>query len=251
MIKIYCPAIIALAFWLGVPAGASAQDMADEDMFPYVQLESNENYLYHFITFDLDFAKTNGKIDMTWESEMWFGGDYNKGWFEFDGEVNGKTIEDAELQALYSRYISRFFDLQVGIRHDFGVDGSAPVTYGVLGINGVAPYWIGVDSAFYFSQHGDITFDTDLDYLFYLNQYWFAEINFDIEFNLTRNTSLGIAPGLSDIDTSLKFNYQRWFFTPYVEFNYLSQFGSSKTAAIASGDAVSDFVVRLGVSAFF
>ena len=91
----------------------------------------------------------------------WYGGDINKLWWKFDGSRASDT--ESELQLLYSRAISPYFDAQIGVRvaHDRDETESALV----LGIMGLAAYNIDVDIAASvdadgeFSVHGELEHD--------------------------------------------------------------------------------------------
>lgn len=103
-----------------------------------------------------------------WEGQAWVGTDFNRLWVKTEGErdnVDGRT-EDAEIQALYSRPISSYFDVQAGVRQDF--TPGARRTFGVIGVQGLAPYWFEIDTALFISQDGDLSarFETEYDLRF-------------------------------------------------------------------------------------
>jgi uncharacterized protein involved in copper resistance len=61
------------------------------------------------------------------EGQGWIGQDLKKIWFKTEVERAEGETEEAELQVLYSKAVSTFWDFQVGIRHgqndeDTGVD---------------------------------------------------------------------------------------------------------------------------------
>ena len=76
----------------------------------------------------------------------WVGTDARKFWVKIKGDgVVGGDLEELEVQALYSRMIGSFFDLQLGMRQDTSAD--KPRTHAVVGIQGLAPYWFEIDAA--------------------------------------------------------------------------------------------------------
>ena len=87
-----------------------------------------------------EYQSNEGDPLTVWEAQAWIGGDRQKLWFKTEGEYETEDgrFEEAEIQALYSRAISPFWDLQVGVRHDIKPDPSR--SYAVLGAQGVAPY---------------------------------------------------------------------------------------------------------------
>lgn len=62
---------------------------------------------------------TDGEDGYLWDTQAWYGGDLDRLVVKSEGEGEfGGSVEDAELQALYSRAIGPFFDLQAGVRLD-------------------------------------------------------------------------------------------------------------------------------------
>lgn len=86
-----------------------------------------------------------------WDLQGWYGADMRKFWWKFEGSDAADTHN--ELQLLYSRAISPYFDAQVGVSV---ADGAADTdTAFVIGIMGLAPYNIEVDIAASINTDGD------------------------------------------------------------------------------------------------
>jgi copper resistance protein B len=116
----------------------------------------------------LEYQTTEGSNRFQWDGQAWVGTDFNRLWIKTDGErpfEDGQTGE-AELQALYSRPISSYFDVQAGVRQDF--TPGARRTFGVVGVQGLAPYWFEIDTALFISHEGDLSarFETEYDLRF-------------------------------------------------------------------------------------
>ena len=61
----------------------------------------------------------DGSDGYAWDAQGWYGGDINKLWVKSEGEGSfGESPEQAEVQALYSRAINPWFNLQGGVRYD-------------------------------------------------------------------------------------------------------------------------------------
>ena len=106
----------------------------------------------------VDRAETRfrkGRDGWALDGEGWVGGDIDKLWVKAEAEgAWGDKPEQAEVQALWSHAIGPFFDLQAGVRADFAPTGRARA---VVGVQGLAPYWIEIDAAAFVSTKGDIT----------------------------------------------------------------------------------------------
>src|SRR3546814_8849949 len=62
----------------------------------------------------------DGRDGYLWDAQGWYGGDINKLWIKTEGEGSfGEKLEEAEVQALWSRAITPWFDVQAGLRYDF------------------------------------------------------------------------------------------------------------------------------------
>lgn len=208
--------------------------------------------IFYLVKNDTDFALVDDQLNITWEGHAWVGGDYNKGYFKFEGEVLGSIVEEAELQALYSRNISAFFDFQAGIRHDFRPNALGQTTYAVIGVQGLAPYWFHVDFPFFISEHGDVSFRPEVEYELLFTQRLIAKIYFEGTFQFNSNPAQMIGSGLADIDTGLQIRYEiTREFAPYVDINHIRSFGTAKTNALLAGDRTKDLVVRFGASLMF
>ena len=208
--------------------------------------------VFHFVQTDIDLASVDDELAFTWEGDAWIGGDFNRAWFKSEGDIHGGMVEEAEIQALYSRYLGRFFDFQAGVRHDFRPNDFGQTTYAVIGIQGLAPYWFEVDVPFFFSEHGDVSFRPEMEYEILLTQRLIAEVYFEGDFYLTNNPARMIGSGLSEIDTGLKIRYEIIReFAPYIDFNHVRSFGMTKTQAMINGEKTKDFIVRFGARAMF
>src|SRR5690606_35250289 len=98
---------------------------------------------------------------LVWEVQGWAGGDINRLWLKTEGSYDTahKKTEEAEVQALYSRAIAPFWDLQAGLRQDAGSGAlhRDARTYAVIGLMGLAPQWFELDAAAFVSDQGDVS----------------------------------------------------------------------------------------------
>src|SRR3546814_19203688 len=67
-----------------------------------------------------EYQARKGGDGFLWDGEAWFGGDVNRLVLKSEGEgaFNG-GVDSAEIQALYSRAINPYWNVQAGVRHDF------------------------------------------------------------------------------------------------------------------------------------
>jgi copper resistance protein B len=126
---------LAIVLWLVVSTVAAA----DEPRYTYVSADR--------IEYQSDVERR------VWDLQGWHGGDINKLWWKFEGSSAADT--ESELQFLYSRAISPYFDAQIGVRVADNPDETESAF--VIGIMGLAPYNIEMDIAASVDTDGDFS----------------------------------------------------------------------------------------------
>ena len=187
----------------GAPA-TWAMPMVEPQIFTFVQAER------------LEGGTSDGEEGYLFDLQGWVGTDASKFWgkVEGDGVVNG-PLDELEVQGLYSRMMSAFFDLQVGLRQDVTPDVSR--TYAVVGVQGLAPYWFEVDAAAFVSHTGDVTARLEAEYEVLVTQRLVLQPRTEVNVAFQEVKALGLGAGLSSVDAGLRLRYEiRREFAPYV-----------------------------------
>ncbi|HKY80646.1 MAG TPA: copper resistance protein B, partial [Sphingobium sp.] len=155
----------------------------------------------------LEYRAGKGRDGYHWEGEGWIGGDINRFAFktEGDGEVGG-PLESAELQALYSRAIDPWFNLEAGVRHDIRPEPNR--AYAVIGIEGLAPYWFEVGAQAFLSTKGDAHLRLEASYDQRITQRLILQPAAEVNISAQDVPELGIGSGLSDIELGLRLRYE-------------------------------------------
>lgn len=184
-----------------------------------------------------------------WDAQAWWGGDINKLWLESEGEAEDGDLHEADLQVLYSRAITSFFDVQAGVRQDFEPDGK---TYAVLGLQGLAPQWFEIDAHGFLSTDGDVTADFEAEYDLLLTQRWVLQPRAEVSVALQDVEDRGLASGFTHAEFGVRLRYEiRREFAPYVGVEWTSALGDTRDLVRAAGGAEDDIVFVLGVRAWF
>ncbi|MBW8892488.1 MAG: copper resistance protein B, partial [Burkholderiales bacterium] len=87
----------------------------------------------------LEYRARSGGDGYHWDGEAWFGGDLDRLVLKSEGEGDRHGVETGEAQALYSRAVGLYTDLQVGLRQDVEPKSR---TYAAVGFETLLPYWI-------------------------------------------------------------------------------------------------------------
>jgi len=217
-----------------------------------LRVEHGATNHYRFTIDQLEISVGSGPNGYAWEDvQFWYGGDRNKIWIKSEGEGRfGEELERAEIQALWSRAISPFFDLQTGIRYDFRPEPDRG--HLVLGVQGLAPYWFEIDAAAFLSEKGDVTARFEGEYDLRITQRLILQPRTELDFSLQDVPELDIGAGLSTAEVGLRLRYEIVpEFAPYVGVQYEHAFGDTADFRRADGEDAGGWSFLLGVRAWF
>ena len=176
----------------------------------------------------LEYKSNEGNALIVWDGQGWFGSDLNKFWVKTEGEydTDNNIFEEAEIQALYSRAISSFWDVQAGIRYDIKPNPSR--SFAVFGFQGIAPYWFEITATSFISDEGNISLRLETEYELLITQRLILQPR--IEFNLAfdDDTEIEIGSGLNTIETGLRLRYEfKREFAPYIGLSWNKAFSDT------------------------
>jgi copper resistance protein B len=204
------------------------------------------------VMFDLaEYQFRDGRDGYRWDGEAWFGGDINRLVVKSEGEGTlGESIDDAEVQLLYSRAVGPYFNLQAGVRHDFRPSPSR--THATIGFEGLAPYWFEVAGALFLSDRGDVTARLEGYYDQRLTQRLIAQPRVELNFAAQDVRDAGIGSGFSDLELGFRLRYEfKREFAPYVGITYDRKIGDTARLATLAGEEVGATGLVVGIRAWF
>jgi len=229
-------AILAAANFLSVSDDAKA-DTSDDPLLLMVILDQ------------MEARDAAGDNTLSWDGEGWLGKDLHKVWLKTDGERTAGNTDEAELQFLYSKAIARYWDFQVGVRHDFKPSPSR--SWVAIGFKGLAPYFFDIDSTAFIGESGRIALRFEAEYELLITQRLI--LTPDIEINLygQNDPDVGIGSGLSDIEVGIRLRYEiRRQFAPYIGVNWSRLFGNTADFAKIAGEDKSEAQLVIGFRAW-
>jgi copper resistance protein B len=196
-------------------------------------------------------ARLGSEGGYEWDGEAWFGGDLHRFVLKSEGEgAWDHGVEDAEVQALYSRPVGLYTDLQVGLRHDF--EPGPQRTYATVGFETLFPYWFEAEGALFLSDKGELLARLEGSYDFRLTQRLVIQPRAELNFAAEDIPSRGIGSGLSDAELGLRLRYEiKREFAPYVGVVWSRKVGDTARFARAHGEDVDDTRVVAGLRAWF
>ena len=245
--------IMGVASLLILLAGGRAQAQTAP---PYTNDIFLDNKTYAFLIFDrLEYTGISGPDPLVWDAQGWIGKDFHKFWFKTEGDVLTSEKEgEMELQGLYSRAITSFFDFQAGLRYDLAynaVDNNSR-GFAVIGIQGLAPYLFEVDGSFQLSEDGDISasFEGEIDLL--VTQRLIAQPRFATNLALQEVEEWGVGSGINDVQLGFRLRYEiRREFAPYVGISWNRKLGQTADFTREEGGEASVFGLVGGVRMWF
>ncbi len=198
-----------------------------------------------------EYQFRNGRDGYRWDGNAWYGGDINRLVVKTEGEGSfGDRLEGAEVQALFSRAIGPFTDVQAGVRYDITPNPSR--VYATIGLESLAPGFFDVEGALFLSNKGDLLGRLEGYYDQRITQRLILQPRAEVNFAAQDVRELGIGSGISNVELGLRLRYEvRREFAPYVGVSYDRQLGDSARFSRAEGEDVGGPSFVVGVRAWF
>ncbi len=184
------------------------------------------------------------------EGNAWLGHDLQKIWLNYDVEIVDNRVEEAELEWLYHRAISPYWNLQAGVRQVLRPD---PVDYGfMIGVQGIAPYFIETDTHLAVMEDDIVHWSLEAEKEWMITQQWIAVTEFGFNVYDQTDEDKEIGSGLSDTSVSLRLHYAiRPELAPYIGVNWNNVWGSRKDLAKEHGEPTAQHAYTLGIQFWF
>jgi copper resistance protein B len=207
---------------------------------------------FHQIMFNLaEYQAHKGGDGYRWDGEAWFGGDINRLTLKSEGEgaVRG-GVDSAEVQALYSRAIDPYWNLQAGVRQD--IRPRPARAYATIGVEGLMPYMFEVEGALFLSNKGDLLARAEGYYDQRITQRLILQPRIELNFAAQDVPEDRIGSGLSNTELGLRLRYEiKREFAPYVGVSYDRKVGDTASYARQDGEHVGSTSLVIGIRSWF
>lgn len=221
------------------PITSNAGEHRIDSMFQLDQLEYSFN--------------KNEPNALRFNAQGWVGGDYNRLWINTQGSrIGNGSYEDTDVQALYGRLVSPFWDLQTGLRYLYPrADGSKRGS-AVFGIQGLAPYWFDIQAASFVSDRGEISGRVEVEYELLLTQRLILQPRMESDAAIQQVKELGVGSGINSLEFGLRLRYEiRREFAPYIGVSWQRQYGETASLTRARGEDIRSLGLVFGLRAWF
>ncbi|MGI8543233.1 MAG: copper resistance protein B [Aridibacter sp.] len=207
---------------------------------------------HSFILADiLEFSPKGGDSNFRWDTEGWYGGDFNRIYFKSEGETS--TVEkdyNADFQILYGRFIKTYYTFQVGGRVQTNTfrGGNATRVQAVAGIEGLRPFRYEIEALAFVDPKGNVSgrFTTSRDYL--VTQRLILQPRFETNLAIQKVERFKTGRGLNNIELGLRLRYAiRREFAPYIGVSYERSFFGTADLVRQDGGSAGQFRFVMGV----
>lgn len=158
-----------------------------------------------------------------WDLQHWVGNDNHKFWMKSEGDYSGdqNIFGRADLQMLYSRNIDTFWDFQIGARRAFEPERTFDA---VIGFQGLAPFFIEVDSAMFITETGNVLGRLNLRYELFLTQRLILAPHLELNVAAKDLQNRGVKAGVTEFETGFRLRYEiEREFAPYLGMDYVEE----------------------------
>lgn len=215
----------------------------------------DEQIFWKVLAEQVEIAATGDGNAVVWDVQGWLGGDYNRLWMKSEGKgARGGHDGDFELQALYGRLVSPFWDVQAGLRYErqLGPGPGLQRVHLVLGVQGLAPYWFELEPALFISDDGDISARIEASYDLLITQRLILQPDFEVDLAVQSVEEWGVGSGVNELALALRLRYElRRELAPYLGVEWSRLFGETAELAAAGGDEPRELAVLGGVRLWF
>lgn len=220
------------------------------DFGPFsLQLADQHNF-YGVLVDNLEAVHTEAGTSAAYDLQGWFGRDYNRIVIKAEGDANDGRLQEARTELLWSRAVATYWNAQVGVRSDSGLGPDR--SWLAIGLQGLAPYWFEVDTAFYVSEAGHTALRLDLEYELLITQRLILQPRLEANLYGKRDPERDVGAGLADLTAGLRLRYEiRRAFAPYVGIEWAGKYGDSADFARAAGEKDKETRFVAGVRLMF
>lgn len=185
-----------------------------------------------------------------WEADAWIGGDIDRLWLKASGERSAGRTHAADLDVLYGRSISPWWDVVAGARQSFRPGPSR--TLAAIGIQGLAPYMFEVSAMAYSGEGGQVIGELELEYELLLTNRLILQPVIELEVARRDDPIRGIGSGLTRTEAGLRLRYEfARKFAPYIGVVQERAYGDTRDLREAAGEAADDTKFVVGLRTWF
>jgi len=211
----------------------------------------HDNTVHYKVLFNrLEAFDADHGSGQAWEGQAWIGTDTDRVWLRTEGERVGGRTESADVEVLYGRPVSAWWDVVAGVRHDFQPGGAQD--WAAIGVVGLAPYKFEVEATAYIGASGRTAARIEAEYEVLLTNRLILQPLVEANFHGEDDAGRGVGAGLSTMEAGLRLRYEfHRKFAPYIGVVHERAFGDTADFRAGQGDPTRDTRWVAGVRLWF
>ncbi len=219
-----------------------------------IYAEEPANIYYGFQMEEFEYRYGEGGEELfAYDGDAFIGTDELKIRWEGDGELDLSVnkFESLSNQLALQKPISDFWDIKGGVRY------SSPQGpnrwYGAIGLSGLAPQWIEIDTHLFLSEKGKLSADFDAEYEILLTNYLTLTPSINIEAAFSSDREIGVGSGINSVEAGVRLSYDVWdrILSPYIGVVYERKFGQTANFVEAEGEDADIWYAVIGARLMF
>ena len=179
---------------------------------------------------NLEYQFNDEKV-VAWDSYVYIGYDLSKVYIYSEGEkADEASSAESENQLVYSRAIAPYWDVQFGVGYDKTEESDQ--TWGVIGVQGLAPYFFETRATILIGEDGNIGFRAEAEYEALFTQKLILTPSIGVAAYSKDNLEMGIGSGFSNLTLGARLRYEFVReFAPYVGVEWSKNFANTNDFA--------------------
>jgi len=190
-----------------------------------------------------------GDGGQAWEASFKYGGDRQHLLLQSEGNRQSSKTETADLSAFYSRSITPWWDVRLGMRQQFEPNQR---TFAAAAISGTPFYGLELAATLYATASGQLQSQFSTDYDLRLTQRLILQPSFEARGALKNERSRAVGSGLNSTESGLRLRYEiTRQFAPYLGLVHERLSGKTADFAKEQGEHSRDTRWVLGLKLWF
>jgi len=211
----------------------------------------HDDSINYFVLVDqLEWQNARGGSALNWDVNGWIGGDVNRLWLRSEGERSNGKLDEAQLEMLFGRAISPWWDVVGGVRHDFKPGKSQ--TWAAFGVQGLALYNFETEATAYVGESGQTAARLKGDYDILITNRLILQPSAEVNFYGQNDRRREVGSGLSGTEVGLRLRYEvKRELAPYIGVTWNKSYGNTADLARADGKKATETRFVAGVRFWF
>jgi len=198
----------------------------------------------------------DGSDELAWEGQGWLGYDYDRLWLKTEGasSFDGRDAGESDVDLLYSRLVTPFWNAQVGVQYanSWLGDRHRDRWSAAFALQGLAPGMFELDASIYLSDDADVTAELEGEYNLRATQRLVLQPRIELGFAAQDIAERDLGAGMTDANFDLRLRYEvEREFAPYLGIRYRTLVGKTADRARAAGRDDDAFLVLAGLRVAF